>query len=336
MNILITSAGRRGYLVEYFKKSLNGNGLVYVGNSSPIASAVVHGDRFIKTPNIYDEEYIPFLLSFCISQNIEMIISLFDIDLTVLAHNRHIFERNNIRVIVSDERVVSICNDKWKTYNFCKQNSIETPWSCLNIDQVINCIDLKQINYPIVVKPRWGMGSIGVHYAYDELELRALTNICKREIETTYLKYETGIRLEESVIYQEKIQGQEYGLDIINDLKGDYQTCVIRKKIAMRSGETDSAIVERNPYCEELAKRIAEGLRHIGNMDVDVIISGEKTYLLEMNARFGGGYPFSHCAGIDLPSAIIKWCNNEVLSDELTVKEYNKLYMKELIISRAE
>ncbi len=29
-----------------------------------------------------------------------------------------------------------------------------------------------------------------------------------------------------------------------------------------------------------------------------------------MNCRFGGGYPFSHLSGANLPGAIIKWLNN--------------------------
>ena len=36
-------------------------------------------------------------------------------------------------------------------------------------------------------------------------------------------------------------------------------------------------------------------------------------YILEMNARFGGGYPFSHMAGVNLPKAIIHWLNDEEL-----------------------
>ena len=30
-------------------------------------------------------------------------------------------------------------------------------------------------------------------------------------------------------------------------------------------------------------------------------------YVVEMNARFGGGYPFSHAAGLHLPYALVMW-----------------------------
>lgn len=49
-----------------------------------------------------------------------------------------------------------------------------------------------------------------------------------------------------------------------------------------------------------------------------------------MNARFGGGYPFSHLAGVDLPKAIIKWINKENLKNELVIKKYNRIVQKDI------
>src|SRR5699024_1645729 len=53
--------------------------------------------------------------------------------------------------------------------------------------------------------------------------------------------------------------------------------------------------------------KLSNELGHIANLDVDVFMVNDVPYILEMNARFGGGYPFSHIAGIDLPKAIINW-----------------------------
>ena len=47
------------------------------------------------------------------------------------------------------------------------------------------------------------------------------------------------------------------------------------------------------------------------HLDMDLFVEKNEIYLLEMNARFGGGYPFSHLAGVNLPKAIIKWINKE-------------------------
>jgi carbamoyl-phosphate synthase large subunit len=70
----------------------------------------------------------------------------------------------------------------------------------------------------------------------------------------------------------------------------------------MRSGETDVAITVKEPKLESLGKMLGEITQHPANMDVDVFFDGTDAYILEMNARFGGGYPFSHLAGVDLPA----------------------------------
>ena len=103
---------------------------------------------------------------------------------------------------------------------------------------------------------------------------------------------------------------------------------MVRKKLAMRSGETDEALVlcgdtEEERILSELGRRISEGFGHIGNMDVDIILDDrdKRPYVLDMNVRFGGGYPFSHAAGIDLPGAYICWAEGrEAPKELLTIK----------------
>lgn len=330
MNILITSAGRRGYIIEYFKKALKGRGKVYAGNSTSFSSAFYYADESVVTPLIYDDNYIPFLLHFCEEKQIEMIISLFDIDLLILAQNKELFKQHGIEVIVSDKAVIEICNDKWKTYDFCGRNHIPVPRTYLKLSEVKKAIRQQESAFPLMIKPRWGMGSIGIYQAENEAELEVLVQKCRREIQSTYLKYEAAVDMDNCIIIQEKLKGEEYGIDVINDLKGQFCGNVVRKKYAMRAGETDCAAVVKNAAVDEFAGKISSALGHIGNLDVDVFVEGDKISLLEMNARFGGGYPFSHLAGVDLPAAIIKWVNGDKVEDELKIREYGKVIQKDI------
>ena len=79
----------------------------------------------------------------------------------------------------------------------------------------------------------------------------------------------------------------------------------------MRRGETDRAITIADPRLEALGAVIGRSLKHVGNLDCDVFDVGGAYHVLEMNPRFGGGYPFSHTAGANLPAALIAWADEK-------------------------
>ena len=307
MNILLTSVGRRTYLINYFKHALAGNGLVYASNSI-FTYSLTQADDYTLSPNIYDNEYISFLLRFCIEKKISLIISLFDIDLPILAKNKELFKKHNIKVIVSDYHVTQICNDKWQTYLFLTNLGISQPASYIDLDQAKEAVSENKIKYPLIIKPRWGMGSIGIYKVCNEKELDVLYNKLRHEIFETYLKYESASDMKKSVLIQQAMKGQEYGLEILNDLHGNYVATFAKKKIAMRSGETDVAETVRADVFLDVSKKISKSLKHIGMLDTDCfILEDGSCCILEMNCRFGGQYPFTHNSGVDVPQQIINW-----------------------------
>lgn len=309
MNILLTSVGRRGYMVRYFKEALGNEGKVFAANSDVMSPAFCRADDAVVTPLIYDQEYIPFLKRYCQEQQVGLLISLFDIDLPILAAHKEEFREIGVNILVSDKHIIDICNDKWKTFLFLKERGFFVPGTYLEISAVMGKIKKGEMSFPLILKPRWGMGSIGVAKAEDEEELIFLQKRIKREIRESYLKYESEEDYEKCVLIQEYILGQEYGFDIINDLQGKYRNTVIKKKYALRSGETDCAVTTGWEKGRQDAERLARQLKHIGILDVDVFESGGVPYIIDMNARFGGGYPFSHLAGINLPKAMLDWAS---------------------------
>lgn len=330
MNILLTSAGRRTYLIEYFKDALCEDGKVYASNSvfTPTLAAA---DGYVITPQIYDNGYIEFLLNYCADKDISAIISLFDVDLPVLASNRKEFEDKGINLIVSNEEFIKVCNDKFLTYKFFVKNSIPAIKTFISLAEVEDALNNGEIAYPVVVKPRFGMGSLGVYFADNLQELHCFYSKCREKIYSSYLKFESAVYSDDCVIMQEYISGQEYGLDIINDLNGKYVNTVCKRKIAMRAGETDIAETVDCPLLKQYSANIARSSGHIANLDCDVLVDENGgIYFLELNGRFGGGYPFSHMAGINLPKAIICWLkgkdgNQYVENERIGVRSYKEL-----------
>ena len=321
MNILITSVGRRSYMVEYFKDALETNDKVFAVNNEE-TYALTLADKYELCPPIYDEKYIDFILNFCLKNNVDAIISLFDIDLPVLAKNKNLFDEQGIILLISEFSFVEICNDKWLTYKFLVDNGFKTPKTYLSLNNAKDAIKAEELNYPLIVKPRWGMGSLGVNMADDEEELDFYYKKTAKTIQNSYLKYESQVDLNNAVVIQEKLGGEEYGLDVHNSLKGEYIATVPKKKIAMRAGETDIAKVLLDDQLIAFGKMLSSRTRHIGNLDVDIFKVSDDIYILEMNARFGGQYPFSHLAGVNFPKVIVDQLKNKPVSKEdLTFSE---------------
>ncbi len=323
INILFTSVGRRSYLVEYFKTAINGHGMIHVSNSNGDTPAFKAADKCVISPMIYSNDYIDFLTDYCRKNKIDCIISLFDADLPVLAKNKSKFEILGTRVLVSDEKVIRICNDKYSSYQYLKDKGFNVPDTFLNLEDVKSALNKGKVAFPLIVKPRWGMGSIGIFEVDNLDELDILYNKLNKDINKTYLRYESQNDDNNKIIIQEKLTGTEYGLDIINDLEGKYKVTSCKIKYGMRAGETDCAMTIKNNALTELGKKISGSLRHIGNLDVDIIEMDGRFFVLEMNARFGGGYPFSHIGGVNLPLAIISWLKGEKEPVECFNLRYN-------------
>lgn len=329
MNILLTSVGRRAYIIDYLRdvyKRLGLVGNIIATNSDMNTTAMSVADKAFESPIIYDEKYIPFLLEICKSEKIDMLISLFDIDLMILAKNKSRFESLGVKVIVSDENIINICNDKFEMLKYLKKINMPIPKTYIDLEEALKGADFDKNSY--ILKPRWGMGSLSIFEAENKRELEVLYEKAKRSIQKSYLRFESEADIDRAILIQEKIRGDEYGLDIFNDFKGENLTVTVKRKLAMRSGETDIAKVIENKELEDIGKKIAESLKHIGNLDMDILFDGQNAYIIDMNARFGGGYPFTHSAGVNELEALIRLCKNEKVND-LSVKKYG-LFAKEI------
>ena len=53
-----------------------------------------------------------------------------------------------------------------------------------------------------------------------------------------------------------------------------------------------------------------------------------------MNARFGGGYPFSHIGGCDLPKAIVDWVLGKKVDKNQLKQQSGKKIFKELVVTK--
>jgi len=307
MNILLTCAGRRNYLVNYFKDALDGSGKVIATDAQLNAPALVDADVAIQVPTIYDENYIQTLIDICKEHNVNALLSLNDLELPLIAKNKAAFKENGITAIISDSPVIDICFDKWKTKEFLDSIGLNTPKTFVNLQQAIDALNSGELSFPVVVKPRWGSASIGVEFPDSIEELQLSYQLLALRLSKTILGEASKEDFDQAILIQEKLKGYEYGMDVLNNLNGEYVAAFAKRKLAMRDGETDKAMSVEDSRFTEIGKKLGIALKHIGNLDVDVFETEKGLYVLELNPRFGGGYPFTYEAGVNIPKILVEW-----------------------------
>lgn len=328
MNILFTCAGRRNYLINYFKEALKGRGKVIAADMQLSAPALVDADYAVEVPAIDDPDYIPHLENIIDKYKVDALFSLNDLELPLLSREKEKLESHGCRVIVSDDRVIDICFDKWKTYNFLKDHGLGTPATFLEYEKAALALREKEISFPVVVKPRWGSASLNIEYVESFEELGFVYQLQLLRIKSNKILIKKDHISEHAVIIQEKLTGKEYGMDILNDLSGSFAGSFSREKLAMRAGETDKAISIIREDFDLLGKAIGEHLGHIGSLDADLFEQDGELYVLELNPRFGGGYPFSHEAGMNSVGLILDWLEGKGDIDAFNQYTAGMMYSK--------
>lgn len=327
-NVLLTCVGRRNYLANYFREALAGRALVIGTDMSDTAPGLIDCDQQHLVPGVYTQGYVDQILKLCVENNVGLLVSLNDLELPLLAAAKARFAEIGVSVAISDIDVIDICFDKLATHNWLLENGFGSPSTYADLNEAMHAIEAGSLSFPCVVKPRWGSGSIGVFMAHDLDELRAAHALVQLQVMRSILSTASQADPERCVLVQSTCPGEEYGCDILNDFNGSTKAVVTKQKLAMRGGETDKSVVRNNPTLARLCQSLGDKLGHVGNLDCDIFVNGDELNVLEMNPRFGGGYPFSHVAGARFPQALLAWSNEQSFKPDSSLITFDLPYSK--------
>ena len=118
MNILILSAGTRNKIVQYFRKTLAGKGMIVATDMSKLAPAIYEADKYYSVPSMNDSSYLDVILDICKKEKIAGVLSLIDPELSLLAENREKFAAVGTTVIGSSYALCEMSLDKFEMYNW--------------------------------------------------------------------------------------------------------------------------------------------------------------------------------------------------------------------------
>ena len=289
LNILFTSAGRRVSLVRRFRKAMQDLGVTGKLVSTDLqknAPASFVADIRELVPRVSDPAYLDELKHICLRHSIDLVIPLIDTELHLLSSVKREFADMGVTLLVSSPEVTDICFDKRKTAEFFRQIGVQSP-EILDADVILNDPDA---NYPFLMKPANGSSSAGVTKIRNAREL---------EFFKDYIA---------NAILQEYIFGEEYTLDVLVDLQGRVCSVIPRLRIETRAGEVSKGMTVKNQAIIAAGKKVVEALPGaVGCITVQCFLTHESDIkFIEINPRFGGGFPLAAEAGADFPRWIIE------------------------------
>lgn len=323
MNVLLTCGGSRQYMLQAFKDAIGDCGVVLTCDAAADAPALQLADKGFLVPEISDPLYVATLLELCRHEHVHLLIPAMEQELVLLARCRADFESVGTLALVSAPDIVDRCYDKVAAAAFLDRCGVLVPRTYLSLDAARAALWSGDAGFPMVVKPRWGVSSTGLMFAGDEDELEWSWRLVGRIAGRSTPAAPSASDPERSVLIQECVAGEEYGFDVVNDLHGRYAATLVRRKLRMKGGQTDRAETVAPEAIGTMGERIGRGLGHIGVLDCDAIQSRSGLVVLDINPRIGGGYPFSHLAGANVPAALLAWAGGHTALPEWLRAEPN-------------
>jgi carbamoyl-phosphate synthase large subunit len=284
VTILFSSAGRRVELIRCFQQSAADLGLqlrtLVTDANAPMCAASHAADQSFTVPLCRDPKFIPELLRLCADYKVELLVPTIDPELELLAAHREDFTRIGTRLVLSNLDLIRIARHKAETVKFVTAAGIRAPRTALLVDALQ---ERAHWNFPLVLKEIDGSSSIGVHHVKSLAAVEVL-----------------GLRPEKYVA-QEYWPGKEYTVNLF--FAEERLRCAIPyRRLQVRSGEVSKGMTQRVPAIMQLAEALGAAMagRAYGPICAQAIVNdANEAALIEINARFGGGYPLAHKAGAE-------------------------------------
>ena len=253
-----------------------------------ISAACQVADAREALPHVANPDYLEALERVCSNHDVGLILPTIDTELPILSAAAERLAAGGVMVSVPDLGVVTASNDKRLTPDMLAAFDLPCP-SEMRLDE---------LRFPAFVKPRDGSSS------EDATLLRSPAEITNEH------------RSDARFMFQEYIDPQDFDevtVDLYYDRAGGLKCLVPRLRLATRAGEVAKGQTIRDGLYDHLLARFGNWPGARGCVTLQVFDHDRsRVFGIEVNPRFGGGYPLSYAAGARFP----EWLFREYLLGE--------------------
>ena len=281
--VLLTGVGKRYDIVSAFAQ----HATVVAADPNPLAPAQYAAHHRFSVPRIEDPEYVPTLAALCEQHRARAVVPLTDLDLEVLGQAR---VDGLLPAFVPDPEIARATFDKYEAHLLLERLGLPSPPTVLPGDPAEH--------FPVMVKPRWGSGARSIHRADDAAAAAFFVD---------YIR--------EPTMVQRFMDGPEFSIDILCDLRSRCLNAIPRTMIESRGGESIKGKVIDDRELIDLGRRVSEALGVRGPCTVQVFRDREIGLgITDVNTRFGGAFPapmYAALPGRTYPELIVRMARGE-------------------------
>ncbi|HTS16506.1 MAG TPA: ATP-grasp domain-containing protein [Verrucomicrobiae bacterium] len=287
LNVLVMSAGSiPGVAIIEALRNQNEVPVRLIGaDMGRLSAGFLLADASHVVSGAHQSDFIPSILAICRQEQVHVIFPVIDEELQTFADHAPTFTAEGIRVITNPPELVRVAKDKSLTARRCAELGVLAPPTLLKDD--LGRVPLPP--FPLVVKPRDGRGTVGVHIVRDKHELDFFLD-----------------RVSNAMI-QQFIEGAEFTIDVLTDFDGNLISLVPKQRLQVKAGMQVKGRTVKDPqllaYGAEIVRKF--GLVPRGNIQCIRAVDGS-LYLIEINPKFPASLPFTLRAGVNGPLLLLK------------------------------
>lgn len=228
------------------------------------------------------DDFVDVVRATCREDRVDVLFPTVDVELPRIAAARDAFAAEGTLVASPSLTTLETCLDKLALARACARTVRVPRTELVGTPQAVSGWE-----FPVIVKPRRGAGSRGVHEVADQHALDA-------------------VHAEEDLLVQELLPGEEYSVDVLADLEGNVVAAVPRARLRVDSGVAVAGVTLHDEELVATATAVARavGLTTVANVQLKRDADGVPA-LLEVNPRFPGAMPLTIASGVDMPSLVL-------------------------------
>jgi len=276
-HVLILSPGSKVALTRALAESTRARGGTLSGwEADPHSPAATFCAARVEGGPVEDAAAAQDLLAWCVRNGVKLVVPSRHDDLPTLARVADLFSAAGIALAVSSPETIELCLDKGASHAWLREGGFPVP------EQTAACRLASSPlagRYPLVAKHPRGSGSRHVC-------------VCRTP--------EDLAEIPPDWIAQSLAPGVEFTINTYVTRDGRCLCEIPHERLMTGDGEVVRGRTTRLPVLMDIARRISESLPGArGPLNIQVFFEAvtRRATVIEINPRFGGGYPLAHEAG---------------------------------------